>query len=249
MARGRPRRRSQLRRKPPTREPYDRVLIVCEDAKTEAAYFRELMDHHRLSTANIEGVVGRGLDPRFLVKQAKELHASRAEVARLQRGLLRLRPRRTCPLGGCVSRNASRRATLARSLQRADAIAALGNPHISTPALDSLVLDGVALRNAYCQPVCSPSRAGFMTGRCRSNSIRATANRWAGAAPLVSKLLSDGGYDCHLVGKLHLSRAEGRVEARLQRLARRPRRTAGRYRRSRQPAAGTAPQHAGVTKR
>ena len=101
--------------------------------------------------------------------------------------------------------------------QRADTISALGNPHIRTPMLDSLVRDGVALRNAYCQsPICSPSRASFMTGRYPS-SIRATANgqeRWAGAASLVSKLLADGGYDCHLVGKLHLSRAEGRVEAR-----------------------------------
>ena len=101
--------------------------------------------------------------------------------------------------------------------QRADTIAALGKPHIRTPVLDSLVREGVAVRNAYCQsPICSPSRASFMTGRYPS-SIRATANgqeRWADAAPLVSKLLADGGYDCHLVGKLHLSRAEGRVEAR-----------------------------------
>ena len=68
--------------------------------------------------------------------------------------------------------------------QRADTIAALGNPHIRTPVLDSLVRDGVALRNAYCQsPICSPSRASFMTGRYPS-SIRATANgqeRWADA--------------------------------------------------------------------
>ena len=101
--------------------------------------------------------------------------------------------------------------------QRADTISALGNPHIRTPMLDSLVRDGVALRNAYCQsPICSPSRASFMTGRYPS-SIRATANgqeRWADAAPLASRLLANGGYDCHLVGKQHLSRAEGRVEAR-----------------------------------
>ena len=72
MARHRPRGRSRLHRKPPTREPYDRVLIVCEDSKAEPAYFRELVDGYRLSTANVE-VVGSGSDPRFLVKKAKTL--------------------------------------------------------------------------------------------------------------------------------------------------------------------------------
>ena len=72
MARGRPRGRSRLHRRRPTREPYARVLIVCEDAKAEPAYFRELTDWYRLSTANIV-VVGSGSDPRFLVRKAKTL--------------------------------------------------------------------------------------------------------------------------------------------------------------------------------
>lgn len=72
MARGRPRGRSRLYRRRPTREPYARVLIVCEDAKATPAYFRELVDRYRLSTANIV-VVGSGSDPRFLVKKAKAL--------------------------------------------------------------------------------------------------------------------------------------------------------------------------------
>lgn len=75
MARARPRGRSRLHRRRPTREPYPRVLIVCEDSKAEPAYFRELTDQYRLSTANVV-VVGSGSDPRFLVKKAKMLRAA-----------------------------------------------------------------------------------------------------------------------------------------------------------------------------
>lgn len=54
--------------------------------------------------------------------------------------------------------------------QRADTVAALGNRHIRTPALDRMARDGFAFTNAYCmgstQPaVCVPSRAMFLTGR------------------------------------------------------------------------------------
>ena len=54
------------------REPYDRVLIVCEGGRTEPSYFGELADHYRLSTANIK-VVGSGSDPHTVVREAKEL--------------------------------------------------------------------------------------------------------------------------------------------------------------------------------
>ena len=54
------------------REPYDRVLIVCEGEKTEPLYFGELADHYRLSTANIK-VVGSGSDPHTVVREAKQL--------------------------------------------------------------------------------------------------------------------------------------------------------------------------------
>ena len=50
--------------------------------------------------------------------------------------------------------------------QRFDTIAALGNNSIRTPAVDQLVSEGVAFTQAYCQsPICTPSRASFMTGR------------------------------------------------------------------------------------
>jgi arylsulfatase A-like enzyme len=101
--------------------------------------------------------------------------------------------------------------------QRSDTIAALGNRFIRTPNLDRLVASGVAVENAYCQaPICTPSRASFMTGRY-PGSIRASMNgndRWAEAAPLVSNYLQDSGYRCGLVGKLHLAGFHGRVEPR-----------------------------------
>ena len=72
MARRKPRQRGQLQRKGPKREPYDRVLIVCEGSKTEPLYFRSLKGRYRLSTANVE-ITGSGSDPRALVNKAKSL--------------------------------------------------------------------------------------------------------------------------------------------------------------------------------
>ena len=101
--------------------------------------------------------------------------------------------------------------------QRYDTVRALGNRHIHTPNLDRLVRQGVAFTRAYCQsPICTPSRGSFLTGMYPS-SVHACMNgneRWAEAAPLVTKLIADAGYDCGLVGKLHLSGAAGRVEPR-----------------------------------
>ena len=49
--------------------------------------------------------------------------------------------------------------------QRYDTIGALGNAHVSTPHIDRLVSEGFACTHAYCQcPICTPSRASFLTG-------------------------------------------------------------------------------------
>ena len=48
------------------------MLIVCEGAKTEPTYFRELVNRYRLSTANVV-VEASGSDPTALVKMAKSL--------------------------------------------------------------------------------------------------------------------------------------------------------------------------------
>jgi arylsulfatase len=101
--------------------------------------------------------------------------------------------------------------------QRWDTIHSLGNPHIRTPNIDRLVAEGVAYTHAFCQsPICTPSRASFLTGRYAS-TVHACMNgneHWDEAAPLVTKLLKDAGYDCGLAGKLHLAGAAYRIEPR-----------------------------------
>ena len=94
--------------------------------------------------------------------------------------------------------------------QRFDTISALGNDTIRTPAVDQLVAEGVAFTRAYCQsPICTPSRASFMTGRYpASHHVNRNGNpHFPAEEVLVSTLLAESGYDCGLIGKQHLSRA------------------------------------------
>jgi len=102
--------------------------------------------------------------------------------------------------------------------QRFDTIRALGNPHVHTPTLDRLVAEGVAFTHAYCQsPICTPSRASFMTGMypSRVHNTRNGNETFPEHPPLVSKLMADSGYDCGMVGKFHLQSSGHRTEPRL----------------------------------
>jgi hypothetical protein len=62
---------ASLKRKKAKKAPYERVLIVCEGAKTEPNYFREIRDTYRLNTANID-ICGQecGSDPLSVVNYA-----------------------------------------------------------------------------------------------------------------------------------------------------------------------------------
>lgn len=102
--------------------------------------------------------------------------------------------------------------------QRFDTIRALGNPLAQTPTLDSLVETGVAFTHAYCQsPICTPSRASFMTGLypSRVHNCRNGNAHFDNHPPLISKQLADSGYTCGLVGKFHLQSSGKRTEPRL----------------------------------
>lgn len=102
--------------------------------------------------------------------------------------------------------------------QRFDALGAAGNPYVKTPHLDELARQSVNFRVCYTQsPVCSPSRASLMTSRYpRNHGLWANGVDIDPRAQVFTKQLADAGYDCGLIGKLHLGAAQhGRVEPRV----------------------------------
>ena len=101
--------------------------------------------------------------------------------------------------------------------QRFDTINGLGNQYINTPNINKFMKNGYTFKNAYVQsPICTPSRASFLTGRypASTHAHRNGAEYFPDHEVLVTKILKDAGYDCGLIGKLHLSSAEGGVEKR-----------------------------------
>ncbi len=82
-----------------------------------------------------------------------------------------------------------------------------GNTNLSTPNIDSLALNGASFENFYVQPVCSPTRAEFLTGRHYTRlGVYATS---AGGERLnleettIAEILKKEGYRTAAYGKWH----------------------------------------------
>ncbi|MCP5541871.1 MAG: sulfatase-like hydrolase/transferase [Akkermansiaceae bacterium] len=85
-----------------------------------------------------------------------------------------------------------------------------GNPLIDTPSIDSLAREGVRLTAHYApSPLCSPSRAGYLTGRFnhRTGAVDVPSNRGLDRIDLSEKTFGDyfrqAGYATALIGKWH----------------------------------------------
>jgi arylsulfatase A-like enzyme len=90
-----------------------------------------------------------------------------------------------------------------------------GNPEIRTPNLDRLASDGIRFENFFvATPVCSPSRATFLTGRIPSQhgvhdfikggDVGPDAIRYLQGETAYTDILARHGWTCGLSGKWHL---------------------------------------------
>ncbi|WP_433171942.1 sulfatase-like hydrolase/transferase [Actinoallomurus sp. CA-150999] len=98
---------------------------------------------------------------------------------------------------------------------RADAVGAFGNPHVRTPNIDRLAARGARCTNAFVQhPVCSPSRASFLTGWYpHVSGHRTLTNLLRADEPNFLKSFRDNGYHVTWVGERGDTFAPGGTEA------------------------------------
>jgi N-acetylglucosamine-6-sulfatase len=83
-----------------------------------------------------------------------------------------------------------------------------GHPYLKTPNLDRIGREGARFRNAFMTtPLCSPSRASFLTGQyAHTHGITDNIDRSAASHQLATfpLLLQQSGYETAFIGKWHM---------------------------------------------
>ena len=95
---------------------------------------------------------------------------------------------------------------------RWDELGIAGHPFIKTPHIDRIARQGALFRNAFMTtPLCSPSRASFLTGQyAHTHGITDNVDRSAASHTLVTfpLLLHQSGYQTAFIGKWHMGNDE-----------------------------------------
>jgi len=89
------------------------------------------------------------------------------------------------------------------------AMSCTGNPYLRTPAMDRLAAMGVRFEKAYCAfPLCVPSRTAMFSSRMPHEAgvyVNCKVSQEAFPFATLGRTVADAGYDCHYIGKWHLT--------------------------------------------
>ena len=91
---------------------------------------------------------------------------------------------------------------------RWDELSCTGHPFIKTPSIDRIAKEGALFRNAFMTtPLCSPSRASFLTGQyAHTHGITDNVDHSTASHQLMTfpRLLQQSGYENAFIGKWHM---------------------------------------------